>query len=108
MTVSAGIDSVKEPVVRQEILSQLEQCQAGNITAEELTAAKEAILSGLRGAYDSPGAIEGYESTAAIGGLRWSVEEYYRAVEAVAPEDVAAAAGTVKHHTTFFLKGVAQ
>ena len=108
LTVSAGIDSTKEPVARAEILDQLRQCQAGNITAQELTAAKEAILSGLRGAYDSPGAIEGYESTAAIGGLLWTVEEYYRAVEAVEAADVAAAANTVKLHTTFFLKGVAK
>ena len=106
LTVSAGIDSAKEPVVREEILNQLRQCQAGNITADELNAAKEAILSGLRGAYDSPGAIEGYESTAAIGGLLWSVEEYYRAVEAVTVEAVTAAANTVRLHTVFFLKGV--
>ena len=108
MTVSAGIDSAKEPVVRDEILNQLRHCQEGKISAEELTAAREAILSGLRSAYDSPGAIEGYESTAAIGGLLWTVDEYYRAVEAVTPADVVAAANTVKLHTTFFLKGVAK
>ena len=108
LTVSAGIDSAKEPVVRAEVLNQLRQCQEGNITAEELNAAREAILSGLRGAYDSPGAIEGYESTAAIGGLLWTVEEYYRAVEAVTAADVVEAAKTVKLHTAFFLKGVAK
>ena len=108
LTVSAGIDSAKEPVVRAEVLNQLRQCQEGNITAEELNAAREAILSGLRGAYDSPGAIEGYESTAAIGGLLWTVEEYYRAVEAVIAADVVEAAKTVKLHTAFFLKGVAK
>ena len=108
LTVSAGIDSAKEPVVRAEVLNQLRQCQKGNISAQELNAAREAILSGLRGAYDSPGAIEGYESTAAIGGLLWSVEEYYRAVEAVTLANVMEAAKTVKLHTTFFLKGVAK
>ena len=106
MTVSAGIDCDKEPVVTAEILRQLDACRAGEITVEELAAGKEAILSGLRGVHDSPGSIEGYESTAAISELPLSVEQYYRAVEAVTTEDVAAAAKTVKLHTTYFLKGV--
>lgn len=106
VTVSAGIDSAMEPKVRQEILNQLEACQRGDITQEELTAAKEAILSGLRAVYDSPGAIEGYEFSAAIGRLALTVEEYRRAVEAVTVEQVAQAAETVRLHTTYFLKGV--
>ncbi len=106
MTVSAGIDADKQELVTEQILKQLEACRQGDITPEELTAAKEAILSGLRGIYDSPGSIEGYETTAAIGGLPLSVEEYYRAVEAVTAEQVAKAAQTVQKHTTFFLKGV--
>lgn len=106
MTVSAGIDCDKEPVVTQEILRQLDACRAGEITPEELAAGKEAILSGLRGVHDSPGSIEGYETTAAISELPLSVEEYYRAVEAVTAADVAAAAKSLKLHTTYFLKGV--
>ena len=106
LTVSAGIDCDKEPVVRAEILRQLEACCQGQITAEELNAGKEAILSGLRGIHDSPGSIEGYETSAVISGLPLTVEQYYRAVEAVTAEAVAEAAKTVKLHTTYFLKGV--
>lgn len=106
MTVSAGIDADKEQLVTKQIMAQLDACRAGDITPEELTAAKEAILSGLRGVYDSPGSIEGYETTAAISGLPLSVEEYYKAVEAVTADQVAKAARTVQKHTTFFLKGV--
>ncbi len=106
LTVSAGIDAEKEDVVRQEIMAQLDACCRGEITAEELAAAREAILSGLRGVYDSPGSIEGYETTAAIGGLTLSVNDYYRAVESVTPEQVARAAQSVRKHTTFILKGV--
>jgi len=106
VTVSAGIDCDKEEVVTAEILRQLDACRAGQITPEELTAAKEAILSGLRGVYDSPGSIEGYETTAAISALPLSVDDYYRAVEAVTVEQVAKAAQSVALHTTYFLKGV--
>ena len=106
LTVSAGIDGDKEQIVTAEILRQLDACRAGEITCYELTAAKEAILSGLRCVYDSPGSIEGYETTASISGLPLTVEEYYRAVESVTTEQVAAAAKTVTLHTTYFLKGV--
>ena len=107
VTVSAGIDADKEPVVTEGIMEQLLSCCRGDITAEELTAGKEAILSGLRSVYDAPGAIEGYETTAVIGGLKLTVEQYYRAVQAVTAEQVAQVAQSVKLHTTYFLKGVA-
>lgn len=106
MTVSAGIDCDKEQAVKEEILVQLEACKQGDITREELCAAKEAVLSSLRGIYDSPGSIEGFFSVRAIGGLKWTVEEYYAAVERVSLEDVTRAAQTVQLHTSYFLKGV--
>ena len=108
VTVSAGIDCDKEELVKDQIMEQLAACCRGQITSEELNAGKEAILSGLRGVHDSPGSIEGFETASAIGGLPLTVEQYYRAVEAVTAEDVAAAAATVKLHTTYFLKGVDQ
>ena len=106
VTVSAGIDFDNEELSRKEIAAQLEACCRGEITEEELTAAKEALLSGLRGVHDSPGAIEGYYATSALSGLSMSVAEYMEASAAVTAEDAAAAARTLKLHTTYFLKGV--
>lgn len=106
MTVSAGIDCDKEQAVKAEILAQLDACKRGSITPEELGAAKEAVLSALRGIYDSPGSIEGFFSVRAIGGLKMTVEQYRSAVEQVSIADVTAAAQTVKLHTSYFLKGV--
>ena len=106
LTVFAGIDCDKEPVVKEEVLRQLALCQAGEISEEELTAAREAILSGLRGVHDSPAAIESYETVAAIGGLKLTVPEYRAAVEKITVADVARVASTLRLHTTFFLKGV--
>ena len=105
LTVSAGIDTEKEGVVREEIFRQLEACRAGDITQEELTAAKEAILSGLCTVCDSPGAIENYHSTAALSGISMSTEEYAQKVSAVTAADVCAVAKTLTYHTGFFLKG---
>ena len=106
MTVSAGIDCDKEQAVKAEILAQLDACKRGSITPEELGAAKEAVLSALRGIYDSPGSIEGFFSVRAVGGLKMTVEQYRSAVEQVSIADVTAAAQTVKLHTSYFLKGV--
>ncbi len=106
LTVNAGIDTGKENQTRQEILAQLAACQEGSFTSAELKAAKEAILSSLRGITDSPGAIENYYGTSLLSGLSMTVREYMQAVSGLTADQVAAAARTVKPHSSFFLKGV--
>ena len=108
VTVSAGIDFDKEEVTRQEVLRQLSACQAGEISDEELTAARQAILSSLRSTHDSPGAIEGYYATAALSGMGMTPRQYMAAIEAVTKEQVVAAANSLQLHTTYFLKGGSQ
>lgn len=105
VTVAAGIDFDKETAAREEILRQLDACRRGEISDTELTAAREALLSALRASLDSPGAIEGYYSTAAISGSGRTVERYMEAVEAVTREQVVEAANSLEKHTVFFLKG---
>ena len=106
ITVSAGIDFDKEDVTRQEILAQLAACCNGEISDEELIAAKEAILSSLRATHDSPGAIEGYYATGALSGMTMTPAQYMDAVERVTLQQIVDAANTVKLHSSFFLKGV--
>ncbi len=105
MTINAGIDTQQAQAAKEAILAQLEACKAGNITEEELTAAKQAILSGLQAVYDSPGAMEGYFSTTAISGRPRTPEGYREEILAVTLDDVRQAAATVKLHSTFLLKG---
>ena len=105
VTVSAGIDFDKEELTRQEVLRQLDACRSGDITENELKAAKEAILTSLRATHDSPGAIEGFYATAALSGLAFGHSDYMKAVEAVSVEEVAECAKLLQLHTTYFLKG---
>ncbi len=105
VTVAAGIDNTMDKPVREEILNQLRLCQAGEFTAEELSAAKQALLSQLKSTHDSPGAIEGYYATAALSGLPLTPQDYIQAVEHATAEDVAAAAKTLQLHTVYFLRG---
>lgn len=108
LVVSAGIDFDKEQLTRDEVMRQLQICKDGGITDQELRSAKEALLSSLRGTHDSPGAIEGYYTTAALSGLIFSHGEYMEAVEAATLEDVVKCANSLELHTTYFLKGGAQ
>ena len=105
LTVSAGIDFDKEEKTRAEILRQLEACRSGDITPEELNAAKESIRSGLRSIQDSPGAMESYHSSSAISEAGLSLGDYLEAVEQVTREDAVAAAGRLRLQASFFLKG---
>ncbi len=108
VTVSAGIDFDKEEITRAEVLRQLDACKAGHISEDELTAARQAILSSLRATHDSPGSIEGYYATAALSGMHMTPAEYMAAIEAVTLEQVVAAARSLELHTTYFLKGGSQ
>ena len=106
VTVSAGIDAEQEKKAREEILAQLEACRRGEISDDELAAAREAILSALRATHDSPSAIEGYYATASLSGMNMTPACYADAVRGVTREQVAAAARTLTLHTTYVLKGV--
>jgi len=108
VTVAAGIDFEAEEQTHAQVLHQLELCRRGQITDQELTAAREAILSSLRSTHDSPGAIESYYSTAALSGMGMTPQVYAEKIRAVTAEDVVEAAKTLALHTTYFLKGGSQ
>lgn len=102
LTVSAGIDCDKRDKVSDEVLHQLELCRQGDITGAELTAARQALLSSLRSTHDSPSAIEGYYSSAALSGVNLTPQAHMQALNNVTCQQVAAAR-KLKLHTTYFL-----
>ncbi len=106
LTVSAGIDSATELQARQEILRQLELCAQGQITREELTAAKQALRSSLLAVHDSPGAMESYYSSGVLSGMDLDTDAYMELVDSVTLEQVVEMARGIRLHTVFFLKGV--
>lgn len=108
LCVSAGIDSDKDALVKEKVLQQLDICKKGKFTQEQLNAAKQALISSLNGVHDAPGTIENYYATGVLSGLGMTPEEYKAAVEQVTAQQVVAAAKTLKLHTTYFLKGVAE
>ena len=105
LTVAAGIEFEKKDIVQQEILHQLQEILQGNVTSQELTAAKESLMSMLRSYHDSPGAIEGYYASAAISGIGMDTAQFMAAVEAVELSHVVEAAKTLQLQAVYFLKG---
>lgn len=105
ITVNAGIAWDQEAVVRAEVLRQLEAVQQGAFTSEELNAAKQALIAGLRGIHDSAGSIENYYATAALSGFGLAPAAYIQKVEQVDAAAVVAMAKTLQPHTVYFLRG---
>lgn len=108
VSVSSGIDDCNYETAKAEILRQLQLTAEGQITEAELSAAKYAIISGLRSVPDAPRALENFYGTLSISGRDDDLSERIAAVEAVTAEDVARCAGTLRLHTVFFLKGEAK
>lgn len=106
LTVGAGMDCHRIKTVEDEILSQLEQCRQGSITAQELASAQQAIISSLRGIHDSPSSIENYYATGALSGHALSIADYTDQVRQVTVEKLAEAANKVQLHSVYTLKGV--
>ncbi len=106
VTVSTGIDCDRVEEVRREILAQLEACKQGDISPDELLAAKMAMDSSIRSIHDTPHSIEGFYATSALSGMALTPEAYQRAVWEATAEQVAEAARSVQLHTVYFLKGV--
>ena len=106
LTVSAGMDTNMADTVENEVLHQLELCRQGDITEEELDAAKQALLSSLQSLYDSPGSIENYFAVAALSGQTVTVEQYGQQIRAVTVPKLVELAGKLQLHSVFLLKGV--
>ena len=105
MLVSSGVDFDKVGEAKAEILAQLDAVRSGDITDEELDAAKKSVESDLRACLDSQGELEGFYLANAIDGLEFSPDELAALVCDVSREDVIAIANSVVPDAEYFLKG---
>lgn len=105
MLITAGVETGKLELAQEEIFRQVDACKNGDITPQELVAAKQGIITALQGVHDSPGGIEDYYTTILLTQAKWLPEEYLQAVAEVTAEDVARVAGTLSLHTKYILRG---
>ncbi len=108
MAVSSGVDFANFETARAEILRQLDAVRNGDITDEELDAARRSLLSSLRAGMDSPGRLEDYALGQVLLGSSGTMEDLAEQLRAVTARETAAAARAVQLDTVYFLEGVQQ
>ena len=105
MLVSSGIETANYETAKKEILNQLEQCRAGNISDYEFDSAKRYILSELKSAPDSPGRLDYFYIGNAAAGLDGTLDALAKKIEGITKQEAAAAAKRLTLDTIYFLKG---
>ena len=88
----AGTEPERSEEAKEEILAQLAAMANGEITDEELEAARADVRSSLRGALDSQGELEGFYLAAAVDGADYTPEELGELCADVTKEQLAAIA----------------
>ena len=103
LLVNAGIDSEQFERARDEILAQLEALRRGEISDEELEAARAGVASDLRALLDSQGELEGFTLSQTLDGLDYGPMELAELCELVTREELVAIAKSVECDLIYFL-----
>ena len=88
----AGTEFDNVERAKEEIFAQLAAIANGEITDEELRAARADVKSALKSALDSQGALEGFYLSAALDGAEYTPEELSELTDDVTKEDLVAIA----------------
>ena len=104
LLVSSGIDADKLDAARDEIFAQLTAMKQGEISDEELQAAKAGVASDLRSLTDSQGELEGFLLSQVLDGLDYGPLELAALAEDVSREDLVRIAQSVECDMIYLLK----
>ena len=105
MAVISGIEVKDYDRALAEIGRQLQAVKDGDITDEELHAAKVGLVNDLLSAADSAGALESFWLGQNLLGLEYGPEELAALVEDVTAADVVKAAAGIECDLVYFLRG---
>lgn len=105
MIVSSGVDFDKFDATKAEIEAQLDAVRRGEISAEELRAAKNSVASDLRAAMDSQYELEGFYLANTIDGFDFDPLMLAAAVECVDIGSVKAVAESIVPDAVYYLRG---
>lgn len=105
IVVGCGINNSDFEEALEEILSSLESIKSGEISDEELLAARKTISSDCRAAEDHPGDYEAFARTYRLFGGPASIDEYLNGILSVTKDDIRVAAEKMTLDTVYFLRG---
>ena len=104
-TAPSGVDFDKFDPAREEILAQLEAVKRGEVTAEELSAAKKSVETDLRLLSDDPLQLESWWLSQNLTGGEMSPPELAALVSGVTTDDIVRTAQSTEYDAIFYLKG---
>ena len=105
MIVSAGIEVSKYDLVKRAILEQFEQIRKGNISKEELNAAKKSLSNSYKQLYDNPFDLQAFYAARLMFGISDSIDTCIKKILAVDISDIVRLANQVELQAEFFVKG---
>lgn len=105
MMISSGIETKNFRQAYDEIMVQLQAMKNGDITEEELAAAKKYLTNGLTAMNDSMRTLEDYYLSQGILGQNQSPEELIACLDKVGIAEIRAVMQKVTVDTVYFLKG---
>jgi predicted Zn-dependent peptidase len=105
LLVASGIDLDKKDAALEEITAQLDAVRRGEISDEELAAAKAGVSSDLRALLDSQGELEGFYLSQALDGADYGPAELAELILEVDKARVQAITESVDCDLIYFLTG---
>ncbi len=106
LSVSSGVEFSKLETAKTEILRQLEACQAGDITDDELESARGYLVSDLKIAMDSPGRLDDYYMGQILLEQDGTMQDLASAIARVTKQEAAGAIQALRLDTIYALEGV--
>jgi len=105
MIVTSGIDFADKETAEKEILRQLDLICQGEISDEEMAAARLSMINGYKELEDSPTALQNWYFNRILAGIDTTPAETLEQLLKVDKKQVAEEAKKVKLDTVYFLKG---
>ncbi len=103
--IQCGLAADNRARAEEEILTQLRALADGDFSNEELSAAKNSLVSMFRQVEDSAVAIENYFYSRSMAGHEIPLEQMREAISRITREELIAVAKKVKLDTVYFLEG---
>lgn len=105
MLVYSGVEFANFQKAENEILAQLEACQKGEITPEELESARRSVVGSLRSSLDTQGRLEEYWLNRFVTDTSYTPEELAAEIEKVTLAELVEAARKIRLDSVYTLRG---
>lgn len=105
LLLSAGIAPENYDLAMNEMMSQLDAARNGDFTEEELSSARQMLISSLEGIADSQSRLEDFYIGQLSAGMLTGPEELASQLNQVTIEQIKEVASRIQVDTVYFLKG---